>query len=52
MLERHLVPELEPYTTVKGEVAYGNEKSRIDFLLTDINSGKRIYVEVKNTTWC
>jgi sugar fermentation stimulation protein A len=52
MLERHLLPELEPYTTVKGEVAYGNEKSRIDFLLTDADSGRRIYVEVKNTTWC
>jgi sugar fermentation stimulation protein A len=52
MLDRHLLSELEPYTTVKGEVAYGNEKSRIDFLLTDPNSGKRIYVEVKNTTWC
>ena len=52
MLDRHLLSELEPYTIVKGEVAYGNEKSRIDFLLTDPNSGKRIYVEVKNTTWC
>jgi sugar fermentation stimulation protein A len=52
MLDRHLFPELEPYTTVKGEVPYGNEKSRIDFLLTDSNSGKRTYVEVKNTTWC
>lgn len=52
MLDRHLLSELEPYTIVKGEVAYGNEKSRIDFLLADPNSGKRIYVEVKNTTWC
>ncbi|PZO42232.1 MAG: DNA/RNA nuclease SfsA [Pseudanabaena frigida] len=52
MLDRHLLPELEPYTIVKGEVAYGNEKSRIDFLLTDADSGKRTYVEVKNTTWC
>ncbi|WP_271255033.1 DNA/RNA nuclease SfsA [Pseudanabaena sp. Chao 1811] len=52
MLDRHLLPELEPYTTVKSEVAYGNEKSRIDFLLTDAANGKRTYVEVKNTTWC
>ena len=52
MLDRHLIPELEPYTNVKGEVAYGNEKSRIDFLLTDVDRKKRIYVEVKNTTWC
>lgn len=52
MLDRHLLPELETYTTVKSEVAYGNEKSRIDFLLTDAANGKRTYVEVKNTTWC
>ncbi|OYQ63588.1 sugar fermentation stimulation protein SfsA [Pseudanabaena sp. SR411] len=53
MLDRHLLPELEPYTNVKGEVAYGNEKSRIDFLLTNgENTSQRTYVEVKNTTWC
>jgi len=51
MLERHLIPELEPYTTVKGEVSYGLEKSRIDFLLTDAATDRQIYVEVKNTTW-
>jgi sugar fermentation stimulation protein A len=53
MLERHLLPELEPYNTVKGEVSYGNEKSRIDFLLTNgEDSSQKTYVEVKNTTWC
>ncbi len=52
MLDRHLLPELETYTEVKSEVVYGNEKSRIDFLLTDSSTKKRIYVEVKNTTWC
>jgi sugar fermentation stimulation protein A len=52
MLDRHLLPELETYTDVKGEVSYGNEKSRIDFLLTDSATAKRTYVEVKNTTWC
>ena len=53
MLDRHLFPELEPYNTVKGEVAYGNEKSRIDFLLTNgEDSCQKTYVEVKNTTWC
>ena len=53
MLDRHLLPELEPYTNVKGEVAYGNEKSRIDFLLTNgEDTSQRTYVEVKNTTWC
>ncbi|MDX2256741.1 MAG: DNA/RNA nuclease SfsA [Pseudanabaenaceae cyanobacterium bins.39] len=51
MLDRHLIPELEPYTTVKGEVAYGQERSRIDFLLTNAENGDRTYVEVKNTTW-
>ena len=59
MLDRHLIPELEPYDTVKSEVTYGTEKSRIDFLLTDSQSSlstsngksKRTYVEVKNTTW-
>lgn len=53
MLDRHLLPELEPYNTVKGEVTYGNEKSRIDFLLTNgENTSRKTYVEVKNTTWC
>lgn len=53
MLDRHLLPELEPYTTVKGEVSYGNEKSRIDFLLTNgEDNSQKTYVEVKNTTWC
>jgi len=57
MLDRHLLPELETYTTVQSEVAYGNEKSRIDFLLTNDNQEdashiQRTYVEVKNTTWC
>ena len=52
MLDRHLLPELEPYSEVKGEVVYGNEKSRIDFLLTDSETGKRTYLEIKNTTWC
>jgi len=53
MLDRHLLPELEPYTNVKAEVAYGQEKSRIDFLLTNgEEAAQRTYVEVKNTTWC
>lgn len=46
-----LFPELEGYTTVKGEVPYGQDrKSRIDFLLTG-EAIRPIYVEVKNTTW-
>lgn len=52
MLDRHLLPELEPYNTVKSEIAYGNEKSRIDFLLTNgDDTSQKTYVEVKNTTW-
>ena len=49
-LEQHLFPELEPYTTIRSEVVYGqNNRSRVDFVLTG-ESGLT-YVEVKNTTW-
>jgi len=51
MLDRHLLPELEPYNIFKPEVNYGVEKSRIDFLLTDSDNSIRTYVEIKNTTW-
>lgn len=34
---------------LRREVAYGDENSRIDFLLTD-PQGKQVYVEVKNVT--
>ena len=49
LLERHLLPDLEPYDTIQSEVAYGSENSRIDFLLT--HGAVKRYVEVKNTTW-
>ena len=43
-------------SSIKAEVVYGSEgKSRIDLLLEPENSNKdtrKIYVEVKNTTWC
>jgi sugar fermentation stimulation protein A len=51
MLAQHCIPELEPYTNFKGEVTYGLEKSRVDFLLTDAKTDRQTYVEVKNTTW-
>jgi sugar fermentation stimulation protein A len=51
MLDRHLLPELEPYDTFKPEVSYGIEKSRIDFLLTNLTDLTKTYVEIKNTTW-
>lgn len=51
-LEAKLFPELGDYSQILSEVAYGIEKSRIDFLLTeDDRTTPRIYVEVKNTTW-
>ena len=49
-LENYLFPELGKYEQIRFEVAYGQEKSRVDFLLT----GKHIpttYIEVKSTTW-
>jgi sugar fermentation stimulation protein A len=49
-LEKGLFPELGSYHDIRGEVAYGQEKSRIDFLLMD-DCARPIYVEVKSTTW-
>jgi len=49
-LEKGLFPELGSYHDIRGEVAYGQEKSRIDFLLMD-DRARPIYVEVKSTTW-
>ncbi len=49
-LEKGLFPELGSYDTIRGEVAYGQEKSRIDFLLMD-DRDRPIYIEVKSTTW-
>jgi sugar fermentation stimulation protein A len=50
LLTQRLLPTLQIYDTLRAEVAYGQEKSRVDFLLT----GEAIlptYVEVKSTTW-
>ncbi len=47
-IENGVVKELQEYTELKTEVRYGEEKSRIDILLS--GKGKDIYVEVKNTT--
>ena len=47
-IENGTVAELQDYSELKMEVRYGDEKSRIDILLS---GGKQnIYVEVKNTT--
>ncbi len=44
------VPELAGYDALRGEVTYGHERSRIDFLLEDPVRG-RCWVEVKNVHW-
>lgn len=43
-----VITELRSYTSMRREVVYGNEKSRIDFLLE--NESGKCYVEVKNVT--
>ena len=43
-----VIEELQGYEKIRSEVTYGNEKSRIDFLLE--NSGEKCFVEVKNVT--
>lgn len=47
-IENGTVEELQDYSELKMEVRYGDEKSRIDILLS--GGQKNIYVEVKNTT--
>ena len=51
-----LEKQLGSIANIKAEVIYGSEgKSRIDLLLEPENSNldiRKIYVEVKNTTWC
>ena len=48
-LERGTVPGLEGYDSVRAEVRYGSQGSRVDFLLT--GAGRRdAYVEVKSVT--
>ncbi|MCM1985145.1 DNA/RNA nuclease SfsA [Lyngbya confervoides] len=49
LTERVLAP-LAQYEELKMEVPYGQERSRVDFLLTS-SKDPSIYVEVKNTTW-
>ena len=61
-LIKHLIEEnclekqLGSISSIKTEVVYGAEsRSRIDLLLEPANSNidiRKIYVEVKNTTWC
>ncbi|SEL20257.1 sugar fermentation stimulation protein A [Colwellia chukchiensis] len=48
-LARGAITELCPYQELKREVSYGDEKSKIDFQLTD-NKGQKTFVEVKSVT--
>lgn len=48
-LNSNAIEELTPFNSLKREVKYGNENSKIDFLLHD-NDNKRIYIEVKSVT--
>lgn len=47
-IERGVITELQGYSRCRREVRYGQEKSRIDFLLED--GERRCYVEVKSVT--
>lgn len=47
-LELGLIPALADYESLRQEVAYGSENSRIDFLLQI--KGRSVYVEVKSVT--
>jgi sugar fermentation stimulation protein A len=54
-IEEKLIPELSDYQTIRSEVRYGEEKSRIDILLEGGQEGQdgqrdQCYIEVKNVT--
>ncbi len=49
-IHRGHIPELAGYASLRREVPYGQERSRIDFLLSDGDTGPRCFVEVKSVT--
>ncbi len=52
-INSRVIKELQGYSKMTGEVRYGEEKSRIDFLLenpTSQNHHEQCFVEVKNVT--
>lgn len=48
-IENHTIGELQGYHTLRQEVKYGDENSRIDLLLTDTNR-RDCYIEIKTVT--
>lgn len=48
-VENGTIGPLQGYRVIRGEVRYGEEGSRIDFLL-ESDRGRRCYLEVKNVT--
>jgi sugar fermentation stimulation protein A len=52
-LQDHLFGALEPYDQIDAEVTYGQERSRIDFVVRNGQDPAQppTYIEVKSTTW-
>jgi len=48
-IQNGILKALQGYHTIRSEVCYGNEKSRIDLLLED-GDGPKCFIEVKNVT--
>lgn len=51
-IDKGVVTELQGYGSLRQEVKYGEEGSRIDLLLSDHADGRDCYVEIKNVTTC
>ncbi len=49
-LQQHKIKELKHYAQCRSEVPYGDEKSRVDFLLSNEDATDQAYVEVKQVT--
>ena len=50
-IENGVIKELQGYETIRQEVRYGSENSRIDLLLSDPEKPD-CYIEIKNVTTC